>query len=140
VHRSRRSHLWSLTVLAATVAALLLAACGSASDQASSPGPSASSWTGPTATVAIVDWKFTPRKLVVLEGTMVIWTNTDVVEHDVVSTDGPSTTAATTDLFSSGRLGTGQSFSHVFDEAGTYYYECTSHAAVSAMHGTVDVQ
>ena len=73
-------------------------------------------------------------------GTTVTWTNNDGAPHSVAATDGPSTGAKTTGLFDSGNLGSGQTFSFTFDKAGTYYYDCTLHAAQASMHGTVVVQ
>lgn len=140
MQRQRCDHLWLLTTLLALAAAILVAACGGAAPgQATSSTPSAAASEGLTAGISVVDYKFVPRVLVVDVGTTVTWTNTDVSAHDVVSTNGPSTEADTTDLFAAA-LGTGDSFSFTFDKAGTYYYECRTHAAVQAMHGTVVVK
>ena len=95
-------------------------------------------WTG--TTVSIQDFAFSPSTLTVKAGTKVTWTNNDGATHDVASTDGPGTDAATTDLFASGPLGGGESFTYTFAKAGTYYYECTIHASMATMHATVIVK
>lgn len=143
------------------VAVVALAGCGKISDSygnsdssgggayggggAATPTPTMSSGGGAVApatgsTVAIQDFSFTPQTLTVKAGTKVTWTNNDSTVHDVASTDGPGTDASTTDLFSSGSMSGGQSFSYTFTKAGTYYYECTIHASMATMHATVIVK
>ena len=73
-------------------------------------------------------------------GTEVTWTNDDTTPHDVTSTDGPGTDAATTSTFASETLAQGDTFSFTFDEPGTYYYECTIHASMATMHAEVIVE
>ena len=51
-----------------------------------------------------------------------------------------STSAATTSLFDSGTLNQGGSFSFTFAKAGTYFYECTIHKSLPAMHARVVVK
>ena len=137
------------------VAVAALAGCGKISNWygqsnssgggAAAPMPTMSSGGGAVTpatgnTVAIQNFAFTPQTLTVKAGTKVTWTNSDGATHDVASTDGPSTGAATTSLFTSGPLGSGQSFSFTFTKAGTYYYECTIHASMPSMHATIIVK
>jgi plastocyanin len=138
------------------VAVVALAGCGKISSsygQSSSSGGGAAATPMPTMsaggaavapatgnTIAIQDFAFSPQTLTVKVGTKVTWTNNDSATHDVASTDGPGTAAATTSLFNSGPLGSGQSFSFTFAKAGTYTYECTIHAAMASMHATVIVK
>ncbi|MEZ4086954.1 MAG: cupredoxin family copper-binding protein [Candidatus Gracilibacteria bacterium] len=66
--------------------------------------------------VAIIDFTFTPANITIEQGTTVVWTNLDVVDHTVTS-----------DYFTSDVLKSGDSFSYTFEEAGTYDYFCTLH-------------
>ena len=130
-----------LIALSAVLAiALLAAACGGTSSgavntTAASPAPA-----GGSTGVSIANYAFAPQTLTVKPGTTVTWTNNDSVPHNVVSTNDASTSASTTGTFSSGNLTKGQTFSFTFDKVGTYYYECSIHAAMAGMHGTVVVQ
>lgn len=131
----------------ALAAVLALAACGGSGGAygggGSGDGGSTPAATPPASsgdTVAIANFAFSPQKLVVKAGTTVTWTNEDGSLHTVTSTDGPGTDAATTSAFDSGSLAQGETFSFSFAAAGTYYYECTLHASMAAMHGEIVVQ
>ena len=127
----------------AVLAVLVLAACGGSSGGSGSSTPANSPTLasgGGSSAVAIANFAFSPQTLTVPAGTTVTWTNNDGAPHTVTSTDGPSTSAQTTGAFDSGNLGSGQTFSFTFDKAGTFYYDCTLHAAQASMHGTVVVQ
>lgn len=78
--------------------------------------------------VAMADTAFDPSTLTVAVGSQVTWTNDDSVPHTTTSDDG---------VWSSDELDAGASFSHTFDEAGTYTYVCEIH---SGMAGEVVVQ
>jgi len=132
---------WLLLTGAAVLAVLVLAACGGSSGGGSiTPASSPTSAIAGSSAVSIADFAFSPSALTVKAGTAVTWTNNDGAPHTVTSTDGPSTSAQTTGAFDSGDLGQGETFSFTFDEAGTYYYDCTIHAAQASMHGVVVVQ
>lgn len=138
-----RIHTKPFTLLAGitVVAVLVLAAFGGSSGGGSTPasGP-ASAGAGGGSAVSIANFAFSPQSLTVPAGTTVTWTNNDSAPHTVTPTDGPSTSAQTTGVFDSSNLGSGQTFSFAFGMAGTYYYDCTIHAAQTSMHGTVVVQ
>ncbi|HEV2754323.1 MAG TPA: plastocyanin/azurin family copper-binding protein [Actinomycetota bacterium] len=68
--------------------------------------------------ISIAEFAFDPSPAVVPAGTEVVWTNNDPADHTVTSADGS---------FGSDSLGTGESFSHRFDEQGTYEYKCAIH-------------
>ena len=131
---------WLLLAGVAVLAVLALAACGSTGGSGSGTPASSPTSAGGGSAVAIADFAFSPQTLTVPAGTTVTWTNNDGAPHTVTATDGPSTSAQTTGAFNSGNLGQGQTFSFTFDKAGTYYYDCTIHAAQASMHGTVVVQ
>jgi plastocyanin len=78
-----------------------------------------------TATVDIDGRRFLPASLTALVGQTVTWRNLDHATHTV--SGGP---------LSSGRLVSGSSYAHTFEEPGTYAYLCTLHRT---MRGTVTV-
>ena len=132
-----------IAVVAVLVIALLAAACGGTASGAvttSSAAPTPAGGSGSAAEVLIAGNAFSPQSVTVTAGTTVTWTNNDSAPHNVVSADDASTGAALTDAFASGNLTQGETFSFTFDKAGTYYYECSIHAAMATMHGTVIVQ
>jgi len=90
--------------------------------------------------VTISNFAFAPQTITVKAGTKVTWKNADGLVHQLVSTDSLKTTATITGMFSSPSLSKGQSFSFTFKKKGTYFYECTIHAAMASMHGKVIVK
>ena len=134
---------WMLVASVAVLAVVALAACGGSSGGSGSSTPASTTTSasgGGGSAVSIADFAFSPQTLTVTAGTAVTWTNNDGAPHTVTATDGPSTGAQTTGAFDSGNLGQGQTFSFTLEKAGTYYYDCTLHAAQASMHGTVVVQ
>jgi plastocyanin len=96
------------------LAAVVLAGCGG--EGGGNAGADAAPVTGVTQ-VAAKDNQFTPPAIQVAAGTTVTWEFKDrFVPHDV-SGDG----------FSSGEPRRSGSFSHTFDQPGTYAYRCTLH-------------
>lgn len=81
-----------------------------------------------TSKVTIENFAYTPATITVKKGTIVTWTNQDDVRHDVAADGG---------AFKSELLAKGESFSHTFDEIGTFKYHCTPHPN---MIGTVIVE
>ena len=137
---------WMLVLVVALVAVPVLVACGSAANGSSgsggggtTPASTPSSSAGGTS-VAIANYAFTPQTLTVKAGTTVTWTNDDSVPHNVISATNMSTSATTTNTFTSGNFNQGQTFTFTFSKPGTYYYECSIHAAMAAMHGKIVVQ
>ncbi len=80
--------------------------------------------------VTIDNFAFTPAEITVSPGTTVTWLNRDDIPHTV-------TDAAEPKAFKSPPLDTGDSFSHVFTEPGTYRYFCSLHAH---MQGSIVVR
>jgi plastocyanin len=72
----------------------------------------------PTVTVIIKARAFDPATITIKEGTTVTWINEDPMLHHVVHL--PEVTNA--QLFDSGPLSSGQSFSYTFTEKGRYNY------------------
>ncbi len=83
--------------------------------------------------VLIMHYSFMPNIITVTKGNTVTWTNLDPVIHTVES----GTAEQPTELFDSGPLNQGQSFSFTFTDPGVYVYHCDPHPY---MLGTIIVQ
>ena len=68
--------------------------------------------------INIKDFSYQPAELTVQVGDIVEWTNQDAMVHTVTSDNN---------LFNSGNLPQGQSYSHTFSEVGDFPYHCTPH-------------
>lgn len=76
---------------------------------------------GKETAVTLENFSFNPGTITVKKGTKVTWTNKDAVKHDVSSDTGNE--------LKSELLAQGESYSHVFNTAGTYVYHCNPHSA-----------
>lgn len=117
-------------IIVSVIVILFIAAfagCGSTSSPSPSVDaqPSASSAAGSNA-VAMKNYAFNPTSITIKKGDTVTWTNEDGATHDVVG-----------DMFNSGNMRKGGTFSYTFNETGTFDYECTLH---SGMVGKVVVE
>lgn len=83
--------------------------------------------------VTIMHYSFVPNIITIRKGTTLTWKNMDPVVHTVES--GNQEQPA--EIFDSGPLYQGQSFSYTFTEPGVYVYHCDPHPY---MLGTVIVQ
>ena len=115
----------------AIVITLMLAACATpsatvATQQLSTEAPAAQA--DSTVKISLVNFSFSPKELTIKKGTTITWTNEDSAVHTVTSD---------TDVFDSGNLAKGDTFSYTFDTAGTFPYYCIPHAA--NMKGTIVV-
>jgi plastocyanin len=79
-------------------------------------------------TIDIRNLAYHPGQTEIAMGTTVTWTNSDTVPHTATATDG---------TFDSGILDPGKSYSHTFDDAGTFDYTCLVHPQ---MKGTIVVR
>jgi plastocyanin len=68
--------------------------------------------------VSVVDDDYQPGAITIAPGASVIWRNAGHKPHDVTALRGE---------FNSGRMHPGDVFSHTFETAGTYHYQCTIH-------------
>jgi len=108
-------------VALAGLLALTLSACGSG--EAAETPPAAAGNGGPTVTIK--DMAYTPATLTVPAGTTVTWVWRDgAIAHDVKG-----------DGFQS-KVQSAGTFSHRFDQPGSYDYLCTLHPN---MTGTIEV-
>lgn len=109
-----------------------LTACqGTEPAPAPAPSPSPEPSPAPTATVVEVEvsnFKFVPETVTVSPGTTVTWTNADSAPHTATSRE---------DVFDSGSMSKGDTFSYTFGQTGTNQYYCTIHPY---MEGTVIVE
>jgi len=80
--------------------------------------PSSSAAAAAPATIAIVNFAFSPAEITVPRGTQVTWTNSDSSTHGLAHKDGAPGT---------GVLLPGQTVSRTYDAAGTFDYVCSVH-------------
>ena len=77
--------------------------------------------------ITIKSFKYGPKDITVTAGTTVTWVNKDNEPHTVVDKSGK---------FRSSALDTDDSYTHTFNDPGTYQFFCTLHPQ---MTGTVTV-
>jgi plastocyanin len=75
------------------------------------------------AAVEVRTFQFHEAAIEVPVGAEVVWSNRDAIEHTVTSGAPDSTDGA----FAGQLADSGATFSHVFDQAGTYRYFCDRH-------------
>jgi plastocyanin len=78
-----------------------------------------------TVSIGTVDNGFVPTSDTIKVGTTVTWTNRDIMVHNVLGTG-----------FNSGDIQPGASYSHLFNNVGSFDYHCTIH---TTMQGTINV-
>jgi plastocyanin len=76
--------------------------------------------------ISIEGMRFVPDTIEINAGGKVTWRNRDAVKHTVAFAE-----------FNSGVLNPGDTYTHTFDEPGTYVYSCEFHTSMS---GTVIVK
>lgn len=76
----------------------------------------------PKEEVSIKSFSFNPAILNIKIGTKATWTNQDSASHTVTSDSG---TELNSDSFSQGK-----SYSHIFENAGTFEYHCSIHPSM----------
>jgi plastocyanin len=97
----------------------------------SAPAPTPASTPSPTPTITEVEisgFAFVPATITIPVGTTVTWFNKDSVAHTVSSR---------ADVFDSGNLSGGATFSYTFDQKGSFEYYCKLHPS---MRGKVIVE
>ena len=81
--------------------------------------------------VTIANYEFKPTPVTVKVGTTVMWTNSDIARHSIVSDDPQSQFAP-----HGGLISQDGHFTFTFTKPGIYKYHCEPHPY---MHGTVEV-
>ncbi len=94
------------------------------SNSGSQSGSDTDSETSRTYNIEISGFAFNPDTLTINQGDTVVWTNKDSVTHTVTSDSG-------SEIKSSG-LSNGETYSHVFNTAGTFDYHCGPHPSMQA--------
>ena len=79
-----------------------------------SPGPNE---------VWMQNMSFRPDELTIPSGSSIVWTNKDNVNHSITS----GRFGKPLDLFESGDIAPGSSYTQPFDSTGTYHYYCRLH-------------
>lgn len=101
---------------------LILPGCGGTTTTPTpTPTPTATPISG-QANVNISGFAFVPQTLRVAVGTRVTWTNNDSVNHTITSQDN---------LFDSGTISKGATFSYIFNQSGTFEYHCKIHPSMT---------
>ena len=101
---------------------------GAARATGTQPEPESKPATPAGGSVRISQMRFDPPRLTVQAGETVTWTQADTMPHTVTSNDG---------TLGSSTLNRGSSFSHTFDQPGTYEYVCSLHPG---MRGQIVVE
>ena len=113
----------AIAVMCGGVALWASGAFSGAAGPAAAPQMGASP-AAPNPQVNIAHFAFTPEVLAVPVGTEVVWMNQDGTPHTVTSDDKTT--------FASSLLRSGDTFSHRFDEAGTFSYHRSVHPFMTA--------
>ena len=117
-----------LAIVVIAGATVVIAGCTSSSSPSSGPVAStASTSTASQNPVAIQNYAFSPSTLTIQKGANVTWTNYDSVQHHVVSDSS---------AFSSPLLNKGDTYTHQFNNTGSFSYICSIHPY---MKGTIVV-
>ncbi len=82
-----------------------------------------------THNIEIKGFAFSPKTLIIKKGDTVVWTNMDSAKHTATSDSGSELNSAL--------LNKGETYSHTFDQTGTYDSHCTVHPY---MKGTIIVE
>jgi amicyanin len=78
-----------------------------------------------TIEVDIKSFAFDPKTIAITKGDTVVWTNMDAAPHRVISDIGSAK-----DVLDSPILAKGDTYSHTFNELGTYAYHCAIHVSM----------
>ena len=116
-----------LVLVALAGVMVMVAGCTSSSNTSPSPANSTVTSTASQNPVAIQNYAFSPSTLTIQKGANVTWTNYDSVQHHVVSDSS---------AFSSPLLNRGDTYTHQFNNTGSFSYICSIHPY---MKGTIVV-
>ena len=73
-----------------------------------------------THNVSIANFSFEPKSLNIRKGDTVVWTNKDSAPHQIAGTG-----------FSGSVINNGESYTFVFNDAGTFDYHCAIHPSMT---------
>jgi len=109
----------ALLVPALLLTALLAGCSGSTS---SSGNPSTNPAGDQNAMIDVKDFNFNPTTVNVAKGSSVMWMNEGQATHTVTFDAGG---------VDSGNIAAGSSYSHTFNDAGTFTYHCKIHSSMT---------
>ena|SRR4249920_1321738 len=121
----------TICIMAFTIwISMAISSCNSGHAQSTVSATSSGDATEKDAQVVIENMGYHPASITITKGSKVTWTDKQsFIPHDVVSDEDG--------LFDSGNLHKDDTFSHTFNDAGTFTYYCSHH---KKMHGTVIVK
>jgi plastocyanin len=125
--------MWRTAGLVIVLVMLASAATGCAAGGDKTAGQTSTPASGGEQEIVLKNTAFVPATVTIKAGTTVRWVNQDGYSHTVTA----GTRGAPTQLFDSGNLGAGQSFTFTFKDAGVYPYFCATHPG---MDGEITVQ
>ena len=121
---------------AATVAVLVLSACGGGGTPTAAATVAASAAAPAGSDVTLQGFKVVPQSLEVKVGTKITWTNKDSTLHTTTS----GTPSAKDGKWDGELQPSGGTFSFTFAQAGTFAYFCLRHPTTAALMGTIVVK
>lgn len=83
---------------------------------------------GLTGSVNIQNSQFVPQSIQVAAGSTVTWVNNDSITHTATADD-----LNALEVWDSGSIASGQSFSRTFTKPGTYFYHCSIHPGMKGI-------
>ena len=103
------------------------------------PGTGGTGGTGTgTVAVSILDNSYSPSNVMISKGQTVQWTNNGGSPHTVTNNPGTiGCSPPSAEVFASATLSSGGTFSHTFNQSGTFAYHCEVHGC--SMAGTITV-
>ena len=121
-----------LVVALAAFALVGVTACGGSSKPKAAPAPTDLRGK-PAVEIDARNNQWSPDDIIVTVGTKITFKNLDAVTHNVHKSADAADFGA---KFGTDSFGPGQTYSFTFAKAGTYFYACTIHAA---MTGKIEV-
>ncbi len=120
--------------LAVFLIPLIVAGCKDTSTGYNNNSSTGSTTTPPANEVWMQNTAFNPKNKTISAGTEITWVNKDSFNHTVAS----GTPGNPDGLFNSGVIGPGGTYTHKFNNSGTFNYYCSIHQDI--MTGTLIVQ
>ena len=120
-----KSRVFISTAILVTILSVLNS-CSKTTDY-NTPSPGTGTKGGPGANeVWIQGMAFSPATITVTAGTTIQWTNKDGAAHTVTSDVGGD------EIFDSGSMANGATFTWQFNNTGSFNYHCTFHSGMKA--------
>ena len=114
----------AVLIIGLGIGLLILNGIGSKKSTPETNTPNSINQAGKTYNIEINNFKFVESNLQIKKGDTVIWTNYDSVQHTVTSDIGSELNS---ELF-----GKNKTYTHTFNNIGTYNYHCIPHPMMKA--------